>query len=349
MKEREPVAADVQVAIATDADAGEWDGFAARQAPASGYHVWAWRRVVEEAFGHECVYLVAREGSVVVGVLPLVFIRSRLFGRSMTSLPFLNYGGVLAATTAAASALLDAAGTAARSRQCGHVELRHVARRFPALPCRQHKVTMLLEVAPGHWERLDRKVRNQVRKGEKSGLSATRGGLELVGEFYAVFARNMRDLGTPVYGRRFFEAVLRHLAGRAHLHVVRLGKTPVAAGLTFQSGQVVEVPWASSVRDYNHLCANHLLYWHIIEAAIADGRTTLDFGRSTPGEGTFKFKAQWGATPVPLHWEYLLLAGAEVPDQSPKNPKFQLAISAWKRLPLWLANAVGPHIVRGIP
>jgi FemAB-related protein (PEP-CTERM system-associated) len=343
------LAGSLRIGPATEADAAAWDAFVSERAPASGYHLWAWRRVVREAFGHECVYLLARDAGTVVGVLPLVFIRSRLFGRSMTSLPFLNYGGVLAGSDDVARGLVDAARAAARARGCRHVELRHVGRRFADLPVRQHKVTMLLPIAPGLWERLDRKVRNQIRKAEKSGLAASRGGLELVDEFYTVFARNMRDLGTPVYGRGFFEAVLRAFPDRAHLHVVRLSGAPVAAGLTFQSGTVVEVPWASSVRDFNHLCSNHLLYWSVIEAALAAGAGTLDFGRSTPGEGTFKFKEQWGAAPVPLHWEYVLLGGGEVPDQGPKNPKFQLAIAVWKRLPLWLANAAGPHIVRNIP
>ncbi|MGC4081715.1 MAG: GNAT family N-acetyltransferase [Vicinamibacterales bacterium] len=124
---------------------------------------------------------------------------------------------------------------------------------------------------------------------------------------------------------------------------------PVAAGLTFRTGGTVEVPWASSIRDYNNLCPNHLLYWSIIEAALERGCVTLDFGRSTPGEGTFKFKEQWGAQPVPLHWEYKLLHGSPVPNVSPTNPKYRLMIETWKRLPLPVANLLGPHIVSSIP
>jgi len=208
---------------------------------------------------------------------------------------------------------------------------------------------MHLPLASGMWERLDRKVRNQVRKAEKSGLMATRGGLELLPEFYGVFARNMRDLGTPVYARRFFECVLRAFPDRVRLIVVRLKGQPVAAGLTFRTESTVEVPWASSIRDFNPLCPNHLLYWTIIESAIAEGCTRLDFGRSTPNEGTFHFKAQWGATPVPLFWEYVLIDQASLPDQGPKNPKFRLAIEAWKKMPVGLANLIGPRVVSSIP
>jgi len=282
-------------------------------------------------------------------VLPLVQIKSLLFGRTLTSLPFVNYGGVLATSDAAARALVDAAAAIARAQKCGHVELRHTSRRFDHLPFKQHKVAMQLPLAAGLWERLDRKVRNQVRKAEKSGLVYERGGPELLTGFYEVFTRNMRDLGTPVYSKRFFAEVLGAFAGRTHVHVIRLEGRPVAAGITYRTGAGVEVPWASSIREFNALCPNHLLYWRALETAVAEGVRIFDFGRSTPGEGTYKFKEQWGASATPLHWEYVLVEGGALPDQSVKNPKYRIAIETWKRVPLWFANAVGPHIVRGIP
>jgi FemAB-related protein (PEP-CTERM system-associated) len=272
-----------------------------------------------------------------------------LFGRTLTSLPFLNHGGVLAASDDVARALVEEAARLAASRRCRHVELRHIGRRFEHLPCRQHKVTMRLALAGGLWERLDRKARNQVRKAQKSDLTVERGGAELLPAFYAVFARNMRDLGTPVYSKKFFAEVLEACGDRARIIVVRLKGAPIAAGFTYRTAGMVEIPWASSIRDFNALCPNHLLYWHALETAIADGVAVFDFGRSTPDEGTFKFKEQWGAEPVALHWEYWLPPGNEVPDQSPKNPKFRMAVEMWKRLPLWAANTIGPAVVRGIP
>jgi len=337
------------VDLATNADAGVWDRFVDGHPDANGYHAWAWRRVFKQALGHDSFYLVARDQSGVVGALPLVHIKSSIFGRTLTSLAFLNYGGMVASGEAAKTALLSAAQNLAKRLRCHHVELRHSARRLPQLPCRQHKVAMLLRLESGMWNRLDRKVRNQIRKAQKSGLTVEEGDARLLDEFYEVFARNMRDLGTPVYSSRLFSEVLDAFPDRARLRVVRLGTKPVAAGLTYRAGKTIEVPWASSVRDFNHICPNHLLYWSVIEGALESGCTVLDFGRSTPNEGTYKFKEQWGAEPVPLYWEYVLTEGSTLPNLGPTNPKFHLMIEAWKKLPLRVATTLGPHVVRGIP
>jgi FemAB-related protein (PEP-CTERM system-associated) len=337
--------------VAVESAPTEWTAYVSSCAAATGYHDWAWRDVFKAAFGYDSIYLAARRHGRVVGVLPTVFFESWLFGRALISLPFVNYGGVVADDEAAERALLEAAVAAARERRCRHLELRHIGRHFDDLACKQHKVTMLLPLqqAQGLWDGLDKKVRNQVRKAQKSGLTYQDGGLERLDDFYAVFARNMRDLGTPVYSRNFFAQILKAFPERARVHVVSQGSTPAAAGLTFQTGSTVEIPWASSVRDFNALCANPLLYWSMLEGAAGRGCATFDFGRSTPDEGTYRFKAQWGAEPVPLCWEYSLLAGGELPNTGPTNPKFELAVSMWKKLPLPVANRFGPMIVRAIP
>jgi serine/alanine adding enzyme len=332
-------------------DAARWDDFVEGHPDATGYHLWAWRGIFERAFGHRTRYLLASRDGTTTGVLPLVSFRSVLFGRFLVSLPFVNYGGVLATDDRAANALVARAASLARQERARHVELRHRARRFEALAPKAHKVSMLLPLkasAGEAWTTLDRKVRNQVRKAEKSGLVGELAGIERLSDFYGVYARNMRDLGTPVYSRAFFDEILRTFPERARLAIVRDGHRPVASGVMWRWRDVMEVPWASSLREYNSKSPNNLLYWTIIQEAIAVRAQVLDFGRSTPNEGTFHFKQQWGAQPLPLCWEYDLLGGA-MPDQSPKNPKFRLALAAWKRLPLGIANTLGPAIVRSIP
>ena len=344
--------ADPTIELASEADASTWDAFVQSRPDGSAYHQWRWRLVFEEAFGHETVYLVARRDGRIVGVLPLVLFRSALFGRFAVSLPFVNYGGVVAVDDVAAGRLLDQAATLAAERGMAHVELRHMRPRFPGLPSKTHKVSMRLPLAAdgaAAWTGLDRKVRNQVRKAEKSELTVESGGAELLDEFYRVFAENMRDLGTPVYDRRFFAAAFRHFPGDLRVLAVRHSDGVVAAGISYRYGDIVEVPWASSLRAYRPLSPNVLLYWHLIRHAVEHGARVFDFGRSTPNEGTYKFKEQWGAVPEPVCWEYCLLNERGLPDQSPKNPKFRAAIAVWKRLPLVLTNSLGPRLVRHIP
>jgi FemAB-related protein (PEP-CTERM system-associated) len=199
------------------------------------------------------------------------------------------------------------------------------------------------------WSAIDRKVRNQVRKAQKEGLEATIGGADLVEEFYRVFSRNMRDLGTPVYPKHLFSETLRLLPSRARVSVVRYRGQAVAAGIVIAFRDTVLNPWASSLREYRHLCPNMLLYWTLLEHAIQSGATMFDFGRSSPGGGTHQFKLQWGASETPLHWEYALIARREPPDQGPSNPRFERAIRLWQRLPLGVANVIGPHIARQLP
>lgn len=343
----------VPVSVMDVSDGARWDAYVQQHPDATGYHLYAWRGVFERTFGHKTSYLLAERDGAVTGVLPLVKFRSPLFGRFLVSLPFVNYGGVLASDEASAHALVARAASLARELKARHVELRHRSRRFEGLAPKEHKVSMLLPLAgtvDAMWEGLDRKVRNQIRKAEKSGLAAEAGGIERLDEFYGVYARNMRDLGTPVYARRFFEEVLRTFPDRTEIVVSRHTESgqPVAAGLTWRWRETVEVPWASSLREFNQMAPNNQLYWTIITRAVAAGAAVLDFGRSTPNEGTFHFKRQWGAAPLPLCWEYDLQGGT-LPDQSPKNPKFRLAIDLWRRLPLPIANRLGPHIVRSIP
>jgi FemAB-related protein (PEP-CTERM system-associated) len=343
-------ASSLRVARATSES--EWDEYVRRHPEATSDHLWRWQEIFANVFGHQPVYLVAHRDAVIAGVLPLVQFRSRIFGRFVVSLPFLNYGGVLADDAAVEGALVEHAVGIARSFGARHLELRHIRRRFPDRPCREHKLQLtrpLPATSDELWNVIDRKVRNQVRKAQKEGLVAVSGAGELAGEFYEVFARNMRDLGTPVYSRRLFEETLRLFPDIARVFVVRRGAQPIAAGVDLTFRETTLVPWASSLREFRALCPNMLLYWTMLERAVTDGARTFDFGRSSPGSGTHSFKLQWGATAAPLHWEYVLLSSHGLPDQGPSNSRFQTAIGIWKHLPQWIADSMGPAVASHLP
>jgi serine/alanine adding enzyme len=330
-----------------------WDRYVLNHTMASGYQLMGWRRVVEKAFGHRTFYLMVRdEHGQVRGVLPLVFVASRLFGRFLVSMPFVNYGGVLTDGFDAQRALLEAAASRGTSLGATHIELRHERRLDLDWTSKQHKVSMRLDLPREPetlWKRFPSKLRSQIRRALKEPLTVRIDGIEILDDFYRVFARNMRDLGTPVYGRRFFEAILEEFPKDARVCAVYLGRQPVAAGVLYGFKNTLEIPWASSDRRYNRLSANMLLYHAALEYGCREGFATFDFGRSTPGGGTHRFKEQWGAHPVPLYWYHWSRDGRPVPDVSPANSKYDLVVRMWKKLPLALTRLIGPSIVSKIP
>lgn len=329
----------------------DWDRFVCRQPAASVYHLAAWRDVITSVFGRETYYLAAEDQGVLSGILPLVRLKSLVFGDFLVSLPYVNYGGVLADSSSAARELLRRACGLADELGVAHAEFRHSMNSFD-LPVRTDKVAMQLHL-PGDkevlWKNLGAKLRAQVKRPLREGAVCRVGGEELVEEFYAVFAVKYRDLGVPVYPLRWFRAVLRAFPGLTRVFVVKVGRVPVAASIVIGFNGMLEVPWASSLRVADRYGVNMYLYWQMLEFADEQGYATFDFGRSTWDSGTFRFKKQWGAQPVQLYWHYWLRDAAHIPQLSPANPKYQAATAIWRRLPLWMTNRLGPRIVKNLP
>lgn len=317
------------------------------------HHLPAWPVILHEGLGHRPYWLAAHHGDQFVGCLPLACVSSRLFGRFLVSLPYLNSAGVLADDAAVAASLVDRAVQLADELDVRYLELRHEERiTHPALTSeltsKVHMRLALPDSADALWRQLKAKVRNQVRKGQEPGFRVAWGGLDRLDDFYAVFSRNMRDLGTPVYSRRLFQAILQQLADRAELCVVSDGPRPIAAALLVHGDRSTEVPSASSLREYNSANANMLMYWQLLVRAIERGQRVFDFGRSTIDSGTYRFKRQWGAEPSPAVWQYYVRRGA-VGDMRPDNARYARRVRVWQRLPVWLTRIIGPPIVRGIP
>jgi serine/alanine adding enzyme len=311
-----------------------------------------WLSVLSEGLGHEPLLLVATENDRPAGHLPLALVSSRIFGRHLISLPYVSTGGV-AADEPVASRLVDAAIALAEELRVKQLQLRHeTPLAHPALsPGMEHKMHMRLALPAtydGLWKALDAKVRNQVRKAEKADFSVAWGGAELLRPFYDVFSRNMRDLGTPVYPRSLFAAILRHFENDAELCVVRDGAAPIAAGIVVHGSGLTQVPSASSLREHNARCPNMLLYAYLLRRAIERGQLTFDFGRSSAESGTFRFKSQWGALPIPTAWQFYVRSGSPG-DVRPESGKFRLATRIWQRLPLCVTRRLGPIIAKGIP
>jgi serine/alanine adding enzyme len=249
-------------------------------------------------------------------------------------------------------ALLAEAVRDAGALGASHIELRHVAGMELAWPKKDHKVSMRLELPPRYEDLLKGfppKLRSQIRRGEKEGMEVKVGEGNLLDEFYTVFSRNMRDLGTPVYRKHFFAEILRSFPKETKIAVVSLEEQPVAAGFLVGFRNTLEIPWASSDRRYARIAPNMLLYGSVLRYACEQGYRIFDFGRSTRDSGTYRFKQQWGAKPVQLEWHYWLRDGQPLPELNPQNPKFSFAIETWKRLPLPLTTLIGPRISKYLP
>ena len=312
----------------------------------------AWGEMVQRRFGHESVYLVARAEGRVCGVLPLVHARSFLFGNRMVSQAFVDYGGPLAETPEAREALFRRAVELAEARGCESIEFRNVAPLPFDLVPRADKVGMWLPLVADPeqmWKDFDAKVRNQVRKAEKSGITCASGGLELLEDFYGVYTVRMRQLGTPCYAKALMAGILQTFPDSSRLFVARLGSAVVGAGITTFLGRFAEMQYASTLVEYNKLCPNNLLYWEAIRHYCQAGAKYFDFGRSTAGGGTHNFKKQWGCREVPLHYQYWVRPGATLSEPTPDNPKYARKVEMWRRLPLWVTRLLGPRISRGLP
>lgn len=329
----------------------EWDDFAGGQAGYTHFHRWGWKRVLEQVFGHQCVYLAARgDDGGLRGVLPLVRVKSAIFGHYLVSMPFLNYGGPLG-DAEPVRALAD---EAVRLADAGGVKLLELRSRVALpleLPVSHRKITVVLDL-PGTGDELFKaipaKVRSQVRRPQKEGVTV-RFGPDQVDPFFAVFSRHMRDLGTPTLPRRFFQAIAAEFGDSAWFGCAWLKDEPIACGAGFTWGGEFEMTWASSLSAYNKIAPNMLLYWAFMERAIERRLQVFNFGRCTPDGGTHRFKRQWGSRDEPLHWYQHTRGNVEAATPSPDDGAFSWGPRLWKRLPLPLATALGPRIVRYIP
>jgi len=342
-----------------DNPAADWDAYAAAHDKASVYHSVGWAALVAHVFAQHAWFIEARDSEArLIGVLPLVQQRSLLFGRSLTSLPYFNYGGALGDSPAVVQALMDRAKQLAVETGCRYLELRDVQQQPGDWLTRTDKVTLLMDLpvsVAALAQQLGAKLRSQTRRADRESPLTRVGGLELLDDFYDVFCRNMHALGTPVYPKRFFAALLKRFADSCVLLVISTAEGPMAAGFLVIARGRAEIPWASCREEAKPRGFNMKLYWEALSLAIERGCSVFDFGRSSADSGTYRFKTQWGAKPVQLYWHRwernTAAANQELPaGHAPAPGKLRTLLSAvWMRLPLPVANFAGPLISPGLP
>jgi FemAB-related protein (PEP-CTERM system-associated) len=349
--------AKIATSVAEGRPGEDWAAFVASHPAATLYHGPEWLEVARESFGCQTFLIEARSASGrLAGVLPLVRQRTMLFGDRLTSLPYCNYGGPLVTADNVAEALMARAERLATDLGVSRMELRDREPRAAGWQTRRDKVTFELALPPTSealGKALGSKLRSQIRRADREPLKIRAGAGELAADFYRVFAENMRDVGTPVYPARFFETVCRRLGASVRIVILDLDGEPAAAGLLLFYREGVEIPWAACTRQAKARSVNMRLYWELLRESISAGAKSFDFGRCTVDSTTYRFKKQWGAVPRPLYWHEWTRSRSSTPEAPPdagaEGRATRIAASVWRRLPLSIANRLGPVISPGLP
>jgi len=314
-------------------------------------HLTEWGMMIAKTFGHRPLYLAAFKEDDVVGVLPLTLIKSKLFGNRIVSQAFSNYGGAIAADPDTQKCLVNRAVELTMEHSCAHLELRSLLPIGRHLSERTDKVCMHLPLASNpddRWAQFRPEIRNRVRKANKAGLRTLLGGRDLLPDFYRVWTRRMRQLGTPAYPRRLFENILETFPKETTIGVAKLGHKTVGGGFFYCFNGLAQCRWAAVDISVNKLAPNILLYWSAIKHYCQEGASVFDFGRSTFGSPQYEFKRRWGPEVIHLHYAYWTPNGTPVAMVRPDDPRYSRKVRMWKKMPLWTTRLMGPMISRSL-
>jgi len=344
------IQARLQVKQLDDPKLAEWESFVLRTPQATFFHRAGWKQVIERSFGHRTHFLYAEREGVIEGVLPLVHIKSRIFGNSLVSSAFCVYGGPVATSESAWRALDETARSLANTLGVSHIEYRSLLPlEIPgAIEPSSLYVTFRKAIDPEIEKNLlsiPRKQRAMVRKGEKLGLrSETDADCR---RLHRIYGESVHNLGTPVFSRRYFEELKRTFGADCEVLVVTTKEDkPVSAVMNFYFRDQVLPYYGGGTADARALAANDFMYWEVMRRAAERGFRLFDFGRSKRGTGAFDFKKNWGFPAEPLRYYFVMNRGNKPPELNPLNPKMRPLVAAWKRLPLPMANLLGPRIVK---
>ena len=328
-----------------------WDDYVLSSQKGTLFHLQAWGRALSQCYSYQACGYLALEGGQVRGVLPLFQVRLLPAGQALLSTPLAVYGGVCADSDDIGATLTEHAGALARRRSVKYVEYRN-QRALGSFPVKDLYYTFRKEIFADSEKNLaaiPRKQRRMVRQGEKHGLQSTVGGAELLDAFYAVYAHSIRNLGTPVFPKAWFAALLKEYGSACKILAVTRESETIAAVMSFFFRDEVLPYYGGALKSSFQYAANDFMYWNLVCYAGSHGSRVFDFGRSKKDTGPFEFKRHWGFEPTPLPYQYDLVTSRVIPDFSPKNSSFSLPIMVWKRLPLPIATWLGPKIIRFFP
>jgi FemAB-related protein (PEP-CTERM system-associated) len=339
--------------IQSEIDGTVWDEFLGQRQDASFFHLFGWKALHEEHFGHKCFFLSARDNHEILAVLPITFLENPVFGRKMCSMPFVDFGGPCGDDPLHKRLLLEYGAQLVADLSASHLEVRSIVQPSQDWPSQTHKVMLTLDIDEGHeniWSSFKGKHRTNIRRAYKNGLTVKMGRYNLLDEFYSLLSASWHNLGSPIYSRDFFKHLLDIFDNHVSIFVTYdSGGKPVAAALNGYFDGKVEGLWAGMLPSARALQPNYVLYWEMIKDACERNCTVFRMGRSTAGSPAESFKKKWGAHANSLYWSYYLSGGREMPKTNTEKKHLQIGASIWRRLPHRIVRALGPSIARNIP
>ncbi len=331
------------------ADRARWDAYVEAHADGTFFHLSGWKPVVEKVYGHRMHYFLAERDGAVVGVLPLGQVKHLLFGHALVSVPFCVYGGVLADGQEVRARLEQQAIELAESLGVDHLEMRNIDRQRADWPTKDLYVTFRRALEPdpdANLSAIPRKQRAMVRKGIKAGLV---GEIDTdVDRLYFAYSESVRNLGTPVFPKRHFQAIKGEFGTACDVISITHQDRLVGSVMNFYFRDTVLPYYGGGTAEARAVAANDFMYWEVMRRAAENGYKVFDYGRSKIDSGSYRFKKHWGFEPEPLHYEYYLVKAKQVPDLNPNNPKYRMFIKAWQKLPVGVSRAVGPWLASGL-
>ncbi len=329
-----------------------WEEFVFRSPESSLFHSFGWKRVLEKTFAYGTDFFAAYEEDQILGVLPLYSVPKPLGGMSMVSVPFGVYGGLIAAGVDVKEELWKKAQALAQERKVDVLELRQVEKVNEVLPTKDLYYTFVREIFDGEEKNMSaipRKQRRMIRQGIGHGLVSKIGGKEYLNDFYFIYSSSLRNLGTPAFPLRFFKHLLEEFQKQCRICIVQYGEKTVAAVMTFFDRDRVMPYYGGGLPDFQRYAIYDFMYWEVMRFGWEHGYKVFDFGRSKRDTGPFHFKRHWGFEPQALPYQYFLPRGGSIPNLNPSNPKLKPFISLWKKLPLGIANRLGPFLIKYLP
>lgn len=327
----------------------KWDAYVENHPDGTFFHKAGWQTVIEKSFGHKTFYLFVENKGEITGILPMAMVSSLLFGKALVSTPFCVYGGAIANDDKTLGLLYQEAGRLGKELKVTHFEIRNLNTKYSDWPEKDLYVTFRKEMSAEPDENMTaipRKQRAMVRKGIKAGLRTEI--TEDVEQFYNIYSLSVRNHGTPVFSKKYFEVLKTVFKKHCEIRVIYKADTPVSTVMTFYFKDEVMPYYGGGNLDARKHKAFDFMYWEIMKDVCQKGYRIFDYGRSKKGTGSYSFKKNWGFVPEPLHYQYNLLNTDSIPDVNPLNPKYQLFIKLWRRLPLSVANTIGPFISKSL-